>query len=114
MSDRRLPGRRANRHQTKVFEVASEKILGRLVNISTGGMMVISERHFEIGELLDVRIILPRPIHGVLEMELRAEARWCTPDENPQFKAVGFLFHGLTTEDKLLIEESFDRFCLVG
>lgn len=74
----------------RVFDVETNSLLGNLVDISTKGIMVVSDRHVEPGKLYKLRMVLPDTVDGRKEVEFDAESRWCQHDANELFYDTGF------------------------
>ncbi|MBA53149.1 MAG: pilus assembly protein PilZ [Pseudomonadales bacterium] len=74
----------------RVFDVETNSLLGNLVDISTKGIMVVSDRHVEPGKLYKLKMVLPDTVDGRKEVEFDAESRWCQHDANDLFYDTGF------------------------
>jgi len=114
MRDRRRATRRNTPHRLNVVAADSDAILGRLVDITPGGLMVVAPRTWLEGERLHVRIPLPTVINGRTELELEIEAVWQSPDDNPRYHRSGFRFVAIGGEDAYIIETVMHRLHLVG
>lgn len=114
MAERRKSDRKSTLHIIRVLNRDTGKQIGRLVNITTDGMMLISKKPIDIGKIIPVRLVLPRMIHDKEELEFNAEVRWCRSDTNPNYQAVGFKLLNITREGTEIIEAVFHEFHLVG
>jgi hypothetical protein len=114
MSDRRRSGRNSTRHIAKVIDATTDRVLGRLANITEDGMMVVTDKPVIVYEIYHIRLTLPKPVNGTSSLDLQAQARWSKPDRNPRFRNAGFRFVQITEDDEELIRNVFNRFCLVG
>jgi hypothetical protein len=56
--------------------------LGRLVNMSTGSILVASERHVPVGKRLEVNINWPLLLDGVVPLQLVADGKVVRSDES--------------------------------
>lgn len=82
----------------RVFDVETNSLLGNLVDISTKGMMVVSEQRVEPGKKYRLRMVLPDTVDGRKEVEFDAESRWCQNDTNEDFYDTGFELMNPQTE----------------
>jgi c-di-GMP-binding flagellar brake protein YcgR len=114
MADKRRRDRKPNRYLTKVFDADTGALMGRLVNVSTGGMMLITDRPYETGDRYSVRVVLPQIIHNQSDIDVEIEVRWCKKDANPDFYGVGFQFLNLCHDDLSIIENVFLNYNFVG
>lgn len=110
---RRRP-RKNTPHLVKVLDDATGKPLGRVVDITADGMMLVAENKFEIGTLIDVRVVLPVMVQARTDVNVEAKAVWCKQDSNPQYYKVGFQFQNLSGDDGFLLEDVMQKFNLVG
>ncbi len=113
MAEKRTQQRKRNRNFTKVFDIDTGRCVGRLVNITTGGMMLMTESPFERDATFNFRIVLPRMFDDMLDIEVKAVARWCKRDANPDFWGAGFQFIQIGAEETRVIECVFEGFAPV-
>ena len=110
-SNQRKVARRHLIYYLRVFDRDGDhdgkELLGNLVDISTRGIMLVSERPIEVGRVFNLRMYLPETVEGSREVEFSAESRWCQNDANPDFYDTGFELvdpapHFLDAVDKLV------------
>ena len=94
----------------RVFGTDSDKPIGHLVDISTQGIMLISEEPIDVGSEFQFRMILPSEIEGTKEVNLSAESRWSEKDPNPDFYNTGFQLKNLPAKDTKIIESLIRKF----
>ncbi len=114
MQKQRNRPRRNTPHNVKVLEQESGQILGRVVDITADGLMLVVPNSIELGQTFNFRIILPRIVDGKVKVDVRAEAVWCRQDTNPHFFKVGFRFENLPGNDGFTLEDIMHRMNLVG
>jgi hypothetical protein len=114
MRDKRRQPRRNSPHRINVLSAADEKVLGRLVNITIGGLMFLSETSYPARTVLDLRLPLPTMANGKLSIDVTGRVLWSRPDTNPRFNRVGLAFDALGAEEGYLIETVLQRLHLVG
>ncbi len=114
MQKQRNRPRKNTPHNVKVLEVETNKLLGRVVDITADGLMMVVPRAIETGRQFEFRIILPRMVEGKVEIGVNAEAVWCKQDTNPRYFQVGFRFENLSGSDGFTLEDVMHRMNLVG
>ena len=93
-----VPG--ADRRQSDRLEISSlpvqvkdtGELVGKIVNLSFGGMLVNSATSFEPDLSYLFRIPLEETYLGRDYLEIQAECVWCNNDVNPVIYSVGFMF----------------------
>ncbi len=82
----------------RVFDGMSSKVLGQIVDISSKGVMLISDNPIPVGENLRLRMRLPSQIANKDELIFNATSRWCKQDVNPDFFISGFQIYDVDEE----------------
>ncbi|WP_136807942.1 PilZ domain-containing protein [Desulfosediminicola flagellatus] len=82
----------------RVFDGMSSKVIGHIVDISSKGLMLISDNPVPVNENYRLRMRLPSEIGDKDEILIDATSRWCKPDENPDFFITGFQIFNLTSD----------------
>jgi hypothetical protein len=100
IDDRRAVMRRHLIYYLRVWDVSTNKLLGHIVDINTGGFMLISEQQIEMEKSFDLEIRWNTPDGDELKIQFKAESRWSSNDVNPDFYDTGFRLLG-PTEDVL-------------
>jgi hypothetical protein len=110
MSDKRRLKRRHLIYYLSVFDNETGQLLGQLVDITTRGIMVTSERPIPLGERHTIRMVLPDIIDGNNQIVFKAESVWCEKDINPNFYAIGFELADISKRDINIIENLIQDF----
>lgn len=82
----------------RVFDGLSSKVIGHIVDISSQGVMLISDNPVPVNEDYRLRMRLPAEIADKDEIIFTATSRWCKKDVNPDFYITGFQMHDLAPE----------------
>ncbi len=112
MAERRKLERRHLIYYLRVFERGTGRLVGHLVDISTEGLMLLSEEPIEIDRVFYFRMTLPTEIRSSAHVTFTARSIWCKPDNSPDFYATGFSFEEVTSEDIRVIENLIDAYGL--
>jgi c-di-GMP-binding flagellar brake protein YcgR len=110
MTENRTVDRRHLVFYLRVFNQDTQQILGHLTDISTAGLMLVSERKIDPGTVFQARLILPKEVMGRTELPLKIICCWCRPDSLPEFHAVGFQFEEISLSQKKLIDALITEF----
>lgn len=109
LENQRKVARRHLIYYLRVFDRDSGVLIGNLVDISTRGIMLVSDKQVEPEVHYHLKMVLPETIEGSREVEFEALSRWCKNDTNPDFYDTGFELldppsHFLEAVDKLVDE----------
>lgn len=114
MEDYRHRPRKNTPHVVKAFNGATNAYVGRVVDITADGMMLVTNEAHERGETFDLRIILPVMVRHKTDIKVTARVVWSGIDTNPSFHRTGFTFVNLAGEDGFLLEDVMHKLNLVG
>jgi len=96
--DRRTIKRRHLIYYLRVWDLKTEQLLGHIVDINTGGFMLISEKQIEPDQTFELEIRWNTPDKEELRIQFQAISRWSTNDVNPAFFDSGFELIGAVEE----------------
>jgi len=88
--NQRKVARRHLIYYLRVYDAKNGDLLGNLVDISTRGIMLVSDGTIQLEKMYLLRMVLPDTIEGSKEVEFEALSRWCKNDVNPDFFDTGF------------------------
>lgn len=89
-NNQRKVARRHLIYYLRVFDKTNDRLLGNLVDISTRGIMIVSDKPIEVNQRYHLKMVLPETVAGSREVEFEAESRWCQNDTNQDFFDTGF------------------------
>jgi hypothetical protein len=96
----------------RVFDGHGQRIVGHLVDISTRGLMLVSDEPIEKGRSLPLRMKLPKEQAGRQELTFSATCRWCRQDTNPDFYIAGFRIDSIPPELPGQLRQLVDDFSI--
>ena len=114
MVDMRKRPRKNTPHLVRAIDDETGNVLGRVVDITSDGMMTVTSSSVSPGQQFLVRLNLPVMVHNRSDVVVETVVVWCTRDKNPNFYRAGFKFLNLRGEDGFLLEEVMHKFSLVG
>lgn len=88
--NKRTVARRHLIYYLRVFDHKTGQLVGNLVDISTKGIMVVSDDAIPSNTRYHLRMVLPDSVEGSKEVDFEAESRWCRNDANRDFYDTGF------------------------
>ena len=74
----------------RVFDRDTGALLGHLVDVSTDGMKMVSEKPIPVKREFRLMMEVPLKRSTAEELWLSAYSLWCNTDANPDFYATGF------------------------
>ena len=86
-----------------VYDRYSDKLLGRAVNISLGGFMIVADDPVPVDITLGCRITFPEMIEGVQQLDLEVTPKWCTKNDRMGWYEVGFQAMPLPSDQQALL-----------
>jgi c-di-GMP-binding flagellar brake protein YcgR len=114
MNERRELRRRRLVRSLELYDRASEHLLGKGVDVTTGGLLLIAATPVPQDTELQLSMKLPEPMFGKDHIDLDAVARWRAKDVNPGFYDVGLEFTRISPRDQEIIRQVISMYSLVG
>lgn len=74
----------------RIFNADNGQLIGHVVNVTTEGIMVISEKPLEVECEFQLKMELPLGGETSTEIDLTARSIWCKVDVDPFFYNTGF------------------------
>lgn len=100
---RKLPSNRIVIHDR-----SQQQPLGNLVNISSSGLMLMTDRELLPGHIFQLEMSLPLAAGGVQTIAFGAETLWCQSSPPSEQCWVGFQIIDMAESDTALIEQLTD------
>ena len=101
-------------HVVKAYDNATGEFIGRVVDITADGVMMVTHDLHTIGREFQLRIILPVMVQHKTDVVVEGQVVWCEPDSNPEFCKIGLKFSNPDGADGFLLEDVMHRLNLVG
>lgn len=100
--------RRLKRHSSiyylEVFDQDTGKLLGRMVDMTTEGFMLIHEASLPVDAVFNCRMALPAELLGRTEIFFEGACRWCRRAVNGDLYEAGFRLEKVDPDDVEVIE----------
>ena len=88
-----------------MFDRKTGRLLGYLGNITTEGIMIISEEPLEVDGEYKLRMDLPDDLYQKAVLNFDALSMWCQPDIDPNFYNTGFRLIGISEHEKEIVNQ---------
>jgi hypothetical protein len=105
MQEQRHSQRKVANEVLIIADQITETQIGRVVNISAEGLMLLSNEPMVTGSVYQLDLILPTQKNDQDKISFAAEAVWCTEASQPESFWSGFHIIEIATEDILIIDE---------
>jgi len=109
--DKRKMKRKNLPYYLRVFDTKTNEPIGDASNITTEGIMLISNHPVETNAIFRLKMVLPKEIPGDRYLEFSAESKWWEKGFIPNSYNVGFQLKDVSQEDIQVIECLIEKFC---
>ena len=103
--NKRTQKRRPLYYYLPVLNNEDDSLVGRVGDITTEGLLLLTPSKMAIGAELSLSIVLPPEVSSVArEITVRARTQWSRPDFNPEITLMGLQFVENSVQIKTQIE----------
>jgi len=113
MANKRILKRWNLIYYLKVINQKNGDVLGHLVDITTRGIMIMTQNPIPSNQLFQLTMSLPKEIMGRNSVTFDAECKWCRKSINPDYYDAGFQFVAVSPNDIKTIENLINEFLFV-
>ena len=114
ISDERKIERKNLRFYVEVFNRDTDELIGRMVDITKGGIRLFSKQPIETNTVYPMRMNLPKSIEGSDQVVFDANGIWCKPkisDQRlPDYYDSGYQLMNLSVEDAQSIQNLIEEY----
>ena len=93
----------------EVYDVESGKMLGRLVDITTRGIKLVSKDKIELDKVFVLKMVVPESYFRESEIYFEGKSVWSSNDINPDFFDTGFEVTSLSIEERKIIRKLIEQ-----
>lgn len=104
MEDRRQHSRHGTELQLEVYDLHSGQRLGRIVDLSSDGFMLLGDTPLRADTLVECRLVSGQPVESVCEVRLGADCLWSRPGADDQHCWAGFHIIDLAQDQAAALE----------
>lgn len=76
----------------RIYDRETGAVLGHLADITTDGLMILSDEPISMGKRFKLRLEVPGSDREEDHILVEADSLWCGRDVNPEFHDTGFKF----------------------
>ena len=114
MIERRGAKRRRLVQHLSVYDRTTDRLFGKSADITTKGVLIITDQALPVGTDVELRIRLPQPLFGIEHVEVDGQVMWRRKDANPGAYDVGVAFTSLSKRDEVIIGQLIATYSMVG
>jgi hypothetical protein len=103
MENRRAHDRKYLTYFSRVVDRNTGRMLGYLVDLTTGGALLVGNIPLRVNEVFDVRIDLPDGFTSQAQMEIQVKVVWVQPDIDPEFYRTGLQLVNVQPSELLIL-----------
>jgi hypothetical protein len=104
MQEKRQSPRKVADHVLEIYDQVTGNMLGRIVNISAEGFMLLSQEPMLSGTLYQLDLVDPSSKEQQSQVKFSAEAVWSTEASHPESYWSGFRITEISNDDVLYID----------
>jgi len=105
MNERRKQARKSTSDYFLVYDWETEELIGRVMNLTTEGTMLMSETPIEVPVTFHCKMVMPAMIGTRRFITFDIESIWCTQNRLCEWYETGYRFVNVAQEDLEIIEE---------
>jgi len=110
MREKRKLRRRHLVYYLRVVDRSTDQLIGHLVDVTTEGVMIMSDHTFEKGSVYQLRMALPEAVEGSTQVSFEAKCIWSRDGIAPDQYDNGFELLSILPEHKREIERLIVEF----
>jgi hypothetical protein len=104
MDERRRESRKYLSYFSRVVDRDSGYMIGYLVDMTTGGALLVGNIFLQPNTSLRLRLDLPDGFSTLEQLELDVRAVWSRPDKDPEFYRTGLQLMNIRPSDLVVLE----------
>ncbi len=112
MQERRKNDRKYLTYFSRVVDRENGLLLGYLVDMTTGGALMIGTLPLKVNSDFHLRIDLPDNFAPQEQLDIDAKAVWCMPDTDPELYRTGLQLQQVKPSDLLTLEKLLSNYGL--
>jgi hypothetical protein len=105
MNERRKRTRKSTNDYFLVYDLETEELIGRVMDLNAEGTMIISESPVEVPSTFQCRMVMPRMIGRHRYLFFEAESKWCRKNTRLGWYEAGYQLINTTDEILEIIEQ---------
>lgn len=107
---KRQSDRKALIYYLEISEVVTGRVIGRIVDITTGGFRLVCEEPSEVGKSYQLQIQLPEEIQGSREVPVETKCVRSEQDRHTRYYYSGFQFREISASSASIIQKLISQY----
>jgi len=112
MEERRKEVRKYLTYFSRVIDQDTGLLLGYLVDLTTGGALMVSSMPIKTNVVFNLRVDMPEDFSPQGQLEIQAKSIWCQPDTDPEFYRTGLQLMEVRPTDLVTFERLLSNYGL--
>ena len=112
MEERRKEVRKYLTYFSRVIDRDTGLLLGYLVDLTTGGALMVSSMPIKTDVVFNLRVDMPEGFSPQGQLELQAKSIWSQPDTDPEFYRTGLQLMEVRPTDLVTFERLLSNYGL--
>jgi hypothetical protein len=108
--DRRKQDRKYLTFFSRVTDRVTGRMIGYLVDLTTGGALLIGDIALEKNKILHLQIDLPLELAEIETLDLEVRTVWSQPDPDPELFRTGLQLLDVTPENLAILEKLLSNY----
>jgi hypothetical protein len=88
-----------------VRHLQTNQIIGRIANLSVGGLMLIANKPLCVRRTYDLQLVFPRTLFDKTFVTFTAESRWSKYNDFAKWWEIGFEIREINVEDQSVLQQ---------
>ena len=105
MLEKRKQGRKSPQFFIGVYEKEKIRQVGRVVNVSSSGLMIIGKHELRRYADYNIFLDLPKEINGKSQMKFEVQCRWCERGGRTKLYSSGLEITNISPESSKLLSQ---------
>ena len=104
MNEKRKAPRKKAPEKVTVYDQATDNAVGQVVNMSTGGVLLLSDSPIPVDSVFQFRVELPESIEDTDSLNFGVESLWGSPAMDENYYWTGFQIIDISESDSRILE----------
>lgn len=104
MHEKRKLLRKKAPERIEIYDRTTEGCLGQVVNMTTSGLLLLSDRPVPINTVFQLRLLIPETIEGMDAVDFGAESLWESPAQDENKHWTGLQIIDLSAQNTRIID----------
>jgi PilZ domain len=109
--ENRAAHRKATLYHSELLDPNTAEVIGHVVDVSSIGIRLVCPEAMQLQADVELLVKLPSSVRGKNEHQFTGSVRWCKPDINTDYFAVGIMIDESDTETQNILAHIHQLYC---